>query len=102
MAAAVALLIGRAAGLLFFAVALTYYLAYEVLHLLAHLPASNALTRSPLLHRLLRHHRLHHAPGVMNKGNYNIVFPFGDWLFGTLRRDEASSTGNGEPHERLT
>jgi hypothetical protein len=103
LAALVALLLGRAAGLLFFAIALTYYLAYEVLHLCAHLPASSALARAPVLRRLLRHHRLHHAPSVMNQGNYNIVFPLGDWLFGTVRRSDAETrTATVPREERLT
>jgi hypothetical protein len=94
VAASVGLMFGRAAGLLFFALALAYYLAYEVLHLLAHWPQRGGVTRSALLRRLLRHHRLHHAPQIMNQGNYNIVFPLGDWLFGTLRRDDAGERAN--------
>lgn len=90
LAALLALLLGRAAGLLFFALALAYYLAYEVLHLLAHWPQQGVLARSALLRRLLEHHRLHHAPALMARGNFNIVLPLADWLFGTLRRDDAT------------
>ena len=39
------------------------------------------------------------APDVMARGNFNIVFPLGDWLFGTLRRerrDDAAAQGAGE------
>ncbi|HSX61156.1 MAG TPA: sterol desaturase family protein [Tahibacter sp.] len=98
-AAAVALLLGRAAGLMFFALALAYYLAYEVLHLLAHWPRREDTSRSSWLRRLLVHHRLHHAPEVMARGNFNIVFPLGDRLFGTLRRecrDAAATQSTGE------
>lgn len=73
LAALLALLLGRAAGLLFFALALACYLAYEVLHLLAHWPQQGVLARSALLRRLLEHHRLHHAPALMARGNFNII-----------------------------
>src|SRR5262249_51333210 len=78
---------GIDAGRLFFLVALGYYLAYEVLHLFAHWPLRGGLARSALVQRVVNHHRLHHEPPLMRRGNFNIVFPLGDWLFGTLHRD---------------
>lgn len=102
IAAAVALVLGRAAGLLFFALALAYYLAYEVLHLLAHCPNQGLLARSALLRRLLEHHRLHHSPSLMARGNFNIVFPFADWLFGTLRRGESAPAPSTAEHHAGT
>lgn len=101
VAAAVGLALGRAAGILFFALSLAYYLAYEVLHLLAHWPQHGAVMRFAPLRRLLRHHRLHHAPQVMNQGNYNIVFPLGDWLFGTCRRDDGATTTAARTGEHI-
>lgn len=103
VATVVGLAFGHSAGVLFFALSLAYYLAYEVLHLLAHWPQHGALMRSALLRRLLRHHRLHHTPQVMNQGNYNIVFPLGDWLFGTWRRDDVGENATeARAGERLT
>ncbi|UXI69414.1 sterol desaturase family protein [Tahibacter amnicola] len=81
---AVGAVLGRAPGVLFFLVALSYYLAYEVLHLLAHWPLHGRMARSRVIRRLVSHHRAHHAPHVMQRGNFNIVVPLCDWLFRTL------------------
>jgi sterol desaturase/sphingolipid hydroxylase (fatty acid hydroxylase superfamily) len=32
-------------------------------------------------------HRLHHDPRRMALCNFNITYPLGDWLFGSLRRE---------------
>jgi hypothetical protein len=92
-----ALAFGRSAGWLFFLVALGYYLAYEVLHLLAHWPLRRRLARSTLVRRLVMHHRLHHEPPLMRRGNFNIVLPLGDWLFGTLHRDVPAVAQTDKP-----
>jgi sterol desaturase/sphingolipid hydroxylase (fatty acid hydroxylase superfamily) len=75
----------EAAWLLLLAV-LAYYGVYEVLHTLAHLPASHALAGLGPVQALTRHHRLHHDPALMRRWNFNFAVPIGDWLFGTLRR----------------
>ena len=66
---------------------IAYGLSLEILHAAFHLPAvwqrkwpfNNRLFRN-----LRRHHRAHHDPRMMTRYNFNIVFPFSDYLFGTL------------------
>lgn len=74
----------RNAGLLFFAVAIGYYLTYEWLHLSYHLPADSAVGRSWLVRKLRRLHTAHHDVTLMTRCNFNITFPICDRLFGTL------------------
>lgn len=71
---------------LFGATSLGYFLNYEFLHLAYHLPPSHPLARLPLVGRLKRLHVRHHDPRVMASRNFNITYPLGDWLFGTLDR----------------
>lgn len=68
---------------LFVMVALGYYLNYELLHLAYHLPPDSGILRLPLLRQLRRLHHRHHEPALMARANFNITYPFGDWVFGT-------------------
>ena len=77
---------------LFIATSLAYFLNYEILHLAYHLPAGHWLARRWLVRRLHWLHRLHHDPRRMALCNFNITYPLGDWLFGTLHREP--ETGN--------
>ena len=77
-------LLSRNAALLFFAIAIGYYLTYEWLHLSHHLPPESRIGRLAPLVRLRRLHAAHHDPALMASRNFNITFPIGDWLFGTL------------------
>jgi hypothetical protein len=70
---------------LFGATSLAYFLNYEFLHLAYHLPPRYAVARWPLVGRLKRLHQTHHDPRLMTRHNFNISYPLGDWLFGTLR-----------------
>ena len=72
---------------LFVASGLGYFLHYEVLHSAYHLPAAHPLARNPIVRRLRRLHATHHDPALMARHNFNITWPLGDWLFGTLHRD---------------
>jgi hypothetical protein len=74
---------------LFAATSLAYFLNYEFLHLAYHLPARYAVARWPLVGRLKRLHEAHHDPRLMARCNFNISYPLGDWLFGTLHRGPA-------------
>ncbi|MBL8525376.1 MAG: sterol desaturase family protein [Betaproteobacteria bacterium] len=78
------MLLSRNAGLLFFAVAIAYYLAYEWLHLSYHLPADSFIGRTWLVKKLRRLHTAHHDVTLMTRCNFNITFPICDRLFGTL------------------
>lgn len=71
---------------LFVGVGIAYYLNYELLHTAYHLPETHWLARSRLVQKLRWLHRTHHDQGVMAHANFNITWPIGDWLFGTLRR----------------
>ncbi len=73
---------------LFIATGLAYYLNYEALHLAWHAPPGSRLARVPLLRRLQWLHRIHHDPARMARVNFNITYPIGDRLFGTLAREE--------------
>jgi hypothetical protein len=74
------------AGWLFAITGLLYFLNYEYLHLAYHLPESHWVARLPFMARLKRLHTVHHDQGLMAHANFNITYPVGDWLFGTLRR----------------
>lgn len=70
------------------ATSLAYFLNYEVLHLVYHLPTRYAVARWPLVGRLRRLHQDHHDPRLMARYNFNITYPIGDRLFGTLYRGQ--------------
>jgi hypothetical protein len=78
--------VDRSAGLVFYGVTVLYYLAFEWLHLGAHLPATSALGRLPLVRWARHHHGVHHDPARMREINYNFAFPLCDWLFRTFTR----------------
>ena len=63
-----------------------YVLAYEWIHLAAHLPDSALTTLAPVRF-LRRHHALHHHPTRMMRKNFNVALPLVDALAGTLIRD---------------
>ena len=60
-----------------------YYGMYEYMHWCFHLPKERRLERWWLFQRMNGHHILHHR---FHNMNLNVVFPFADWLFGTLLR----------------
>jgi len=80
---------------LFVASAVAYFLNYEVLHLLYHLPQEGFIARLPWLSRLRRLHQAHHDPSLMARYNFNITYPVGDLLFGTLWREAGRGRGTG-------
>ena len=63
---------------------IAYFLHYEVLHSAYHLPAAHPLARVGLVRRLRGLHAAHHDPALMTRWNFNITWPLGDVLFGTL------------------
>ena len=83
----IAWLLSTNTALLFVATAVGYFLNYEVLHFAYHTPSDSRIARLPFMGRLRRLHTLHHRPSLMQRYNYNITYPIGDWLFGTLYRD---------------
>jgi hypothetical protein len=70
--------------------AVGYFLCYEVLHALYHLPDATldraGIGRVRAFRRLQAHHRHHHILGRMAAVNFNVTFPLMDRLFGTLEK----------------
>jgi hypothetical protein len=77
---------GWDAALAFAGVTWLYYLAYELVHLLAHLRVGGPWDRVPALGWLLRHHRRHHAWSVMHHANFGMLDPLWDLAMGTRAR----------------
>ena len=71
---------------LFVATAVAYFLNYEWLHFAYHTPAASLVARIPGVSRLRQLHTHHHNPALMQRYNFNITYPLGDWLFGTYYR----------------
>jgi sterol desaturase/sphingolipid hydroxylase (fatty acid hydroxylase superfamily) len=70
--------------------AVGYFLCYELLHALYHLPDATldraGIGRLRAFRRLQAHHRHHHILGRMAAVNFNVTFPLWDRLLGTLER----------------
>ena len=70
--------------------AVGYFLCYELLHALYHLPDATldraGIGRLRAFRRLQAHHRHHHILGRMAAVNFNVTFPLMDRLFGTLEK----------------
>lgn len=63
-----------------------YFLNYEVLHTIYHLPEQSRIRQLPIIDRLSIWHTVHHQPELMRHYNFNITYPICDLLFGTLKR----------------
>jgi hypothetical protein len=75
---------------IFFLMAASYFVLYETLHSLYHMPPA-VLRRLHLGGRvfsaLQAHHRRHHHLDRMTFVNFNVTFPLWDWLLRTKERD---------------
>ncbi len=71
---------------LFLITAISYFLLYEWMHLLYHLPEGSRVGQIPLIRALKQHHQTHHNHALMNDYNFNITFPIWDWMMGTVYR----------------
>jgi hypothetical protein len=71
----------------FLLVAVAYFLTYETLHALYHLPDATldraGIGRLRAFRRLQAHHAHHHVLGRMAHVNFNVTFPLMDLLFRT-------------------
>jgi hypothetical protein len=80
------LLRGPAVAGIFYLTAAGYFLLYETLHALYHMPPK-LLARLHLGGRLFtalqNHHRQHHRLERMTFTNFNVTFPLWDWIVGT-------------------
>ena len=74
----------------FLLAAVLYFLAYETLHALYHLPDAtldrSGLGRRRLFRALQAHHAHHHVLRRMSAANFNVTVPLWDWVFGTRER----------------
>jgi hypothetical protein len=84
--AALWFLVSHNVAALFVACSMGYVVSYEWLHLAYHLPASNPISRNRVITWLRQQHAVHHTPELMQRWNFNVTIPFGDWLLGTTYR----------------
>lgn len=70
-------------GWLFLITSALYVVGYELSHLSYHLPPESFIGRIPLVRVLREQHRRHHHPRLMQKWNFNVTIPIGDWLHRT-------------------
>ena len=67
-----------------------YFLLYESVHFISHLPLGNPLLRFPLFGFMRKHHLAHHNVELMYQYNFNVVFPLFDYILGTVYKEEPS------------
>jgi hypothetical protein len=83
---------GRGLSGLFLLVAVGYFLSYETLHALYHVPDSTldrlGIGRIRMFRRMQAHHRHHHVLKRMSQVNFNVTVPLMDVLFGTRERPQ--------------
>jgi len=93
--------LGPNVGFLFLVTSALYVVGYELSHLSYHLPEQSFIGRLWLVRVLREQHRRHHHPRLMQKWNFNVTIPIGDWLHRTqvpqhvlaetLKQDRAES-----------
>jgi hypothetical protein len=74
------------AARLFIVVIVLYYVLYEVLHTLYHLPETVRVAHGRVVRTLRLQHEIHHDPTLMRRANFNVTIPLADWVLGTTRR----------------
>ncbi len=78
---------------IFAVAAVSYFLMYEFIHTLHHLPYTT-LRRwhlvNPILTSMRRHHHAHHQLERMAHENFNVTWPLTDLLLGTYRNTDAN------------
>lgn len=75
-------------GYLFALTGIAYFLNYEVFHFVFHVSDKSLIYRIPGILKLRQLHMDHHRLDWMSSYNFNITYPVGDWLFGTLRNSQ--------------
>jgi hypothetical protein len=77
---------------IFLLAAVAYFLSYETLHALYHLPVATldrlAIGRWRLFRKLQAHHTHHHVLGRMAHVNFNVTIPLMDIVLGTKERGD--------------
>ena len=81
-----AIFVPGAMGLLFLVSTHAYFMIYEWLHTIYHLPARSTILRLWPFRQLAAHHTLHHDPRWMQRANFGVSTPLWDVVRGTRRR----------------
>jgi hypothetical protein len=85
-----ALLWGLPAAGIFYIAALSYFLFYETVHALYHVPPATlarfGIRAGGLFSRMRAHHARHHTLRRMAHVNFNVTIPLADIVFGTHER----------------
>lgn len=76
------------AALLFLVTVFSYYLNYEWLHFIYHLPPTYFVANLPFIKTLRKLHHIHHDKQLMTKYNFNITYPIFDIIFGTYYKEK--------------
>ena len=73
------------------------YLNYEFFHYSCHVKDDRLAKHIPFINTIRRHHIAHHDTHLMMEKNFNLTYPFADWLFGTsdLKRGLLGHLFNG-------
>jgi sterol desaturase/sphingolipid hydroxylase (fatty acid hydroxylase superfamily) len=87
-------------GWLFLATTSFYVTSYELSHLSYHLPEQSFIGRLKLVTVMREHHARHHDPRLMQRYNFNVTVPLGDWLFGTFAPTELVESAQDPPSTR--
>lgn len=94
-AAVVAWLAGTNAAMLMLATAMLFFLGYEWMHMIYHLPAESRVGRLGLVRVLRSVHQRHHDPRLMKRWNFNVTVPVFDLVCGTLWSPEREQARSG-------
>jgi len=76
------------AALIFLVTVFSYYLNYEWLHFIYHLPQTHFVAQLPFIKTLRKLHLTHHDLQLMTKYNFNITYPIFDIIFGTYYKEK--------------
>ena len=82
---------GRRLAGIFYVGAISYFVMYETLHALYHVPPARlariGLRPGGVFFRLRAHHAHHHIQRRMAHANFNVTFPLADAVLGTRESD---------------
>lgn len=74
-------------GWLLMATNIFMYLNYEFFHFCCHVKNDRIIRHVPFINTIRRHHIAHHNVQQMMERNFNLTYPFADWLFRTSDLD---------------
>ena len=78
-------------ALIFIATVVFHHWAWNKIHLEMHKPEGKHFSKWPLYLFLARYHYLHH---IYPSKNFNVVFPFADYILGTRAKPNANDQSN--------